>query len=827
MEKKSLSINEEDILALDKIIELVRDFSEKNPIKKVKFNFNKIKDKISKLKHEENGKKYNIFKKIIKRIELIIWKEIFPKVYYIVGGHGGVIIDNTGFCEFDSPEFALKRLIERMNLAIETKMPYNIEVAICCIEWLKNQYHKGIVEFLDLFKKGRFEVINPSYSQPYNLIIGEESNIKQFEYGLKVLNELGLDCKIYYCSEVSLHPQIPQILKGFNIEFCSLRTRLLGTCPTSNSGKISWVGLDNSTITTITDQSGVFNGEFWHGTFFKEIPDLLFQAVSRPFMKHLIFSSIEDFINPLPFQEEIWRISTFSEIFGKFVSCSELFEIIKTDGEFKYGRDEFSLGEYIFIQSELFLNNKKCEVALISAEIVNCILGRLNGEPNDSLLDQLWKRFLLTQAHDNYAVPYTRPGDYSAQQLSKIEYEKLKITAEKIAISDLSIKIQKEIIKSCENFISESLKKFINFLIENSKSKKENVLDLFVLNPTIYTRQDIVSIPLQLENASKRVLVDEKGEFLDFIYQDSIIKFIPNMPSMGYKIYSLIEQGQQVFNSDHNFLYDIVILEDNQTIEVRFKNCEVYRLKLGSSYDYTLSLIDQIQNEIENKFVIQGEIRNKNFSIEITQYNGVNRLEFVLNSELLKEIIVIPSFKILKSLINYPFGIEETKRSNIQTLDFLWLVGEDKSILYIQKNSQQFIINRRDFEIQNLIKKKGIYEFSISILHDLNFHSAYQQLNAYKFKLLGSKIHGNHDYVKKSDSMLSINPELTLINLWTRDKNSFLRILNPSNEQKKVKILGSLIKDSLEEIDFNNNPIKKLKKKKLVIEAWKILNLKI
>jgi len=130
MEKKSLSINEEDILALDKIIELVRDFSEKNPIKKVKFNFNKIKDKVSKLKHEENGKKYNIFKKIIKRIELIIWKEIFPKVYYIVGGHGGVIIDNTGFCEFDSPEFALKRLIEKMNLAIETKMPYNIEVDV-------------------------------------------------------------------------------------------------------------------------------------------------------------------------------------------------------------------------------------------------------------------------------------------------------------------------------------------------------------------------------------------------------------------------------------------------------------------------------------------------------------------------------------------------------------------------------------------------------------------------------------------------------------------------------------------------------------------------
>ncbi|GAH07619.1 unnamed protein product, partial [marine sediment metagenome] len=160
--------------------------------------------------------------------------------YYIFGGHGGVIINNIGFCEFDSPEFAMKRLIERMKLAIKTRMPYNIEVALCCFEWLKNQYPNKISEFIKRFKQGRFEIINPSYSQPYNLIIGEESNIKQFEYGLKVLNELGLDCRIYYCSEVSLHPQIPQILKGFNIDFCSLRTRLLGTCPSTNSGKISF-----------------------------------------------------------------------------------------------------------------------------------------------------------------------------------------------------------------------------------------------------------------------------------------------------------------------------------------------------------------------------------------------------------------------------------------------------------------------------------------------------------------------------------------------------------------------------------------------------------
>ena len=826
MKNNIFRISNEDILALDSIIELVKDFLEKNPIMQVKVNFNKIKDKINGLKSKAKEEKYKSFRKILKKIELIIWKEIQPKIYHIIGGHGGIIINDMGFCEFDDPQFALRRLTERLKLAIETKMPYHIEIAVFCLEWLKNHYSETFSEFIKYFRKGRIEIINPSYSQPYNLIIGEESNIKQFEYGLKALNLLGLDCKIYYCSEVSYHPQIPQILKGFKIDFCSLRTRLLGTCPTSHSGKINWVGLDNTIITTITDQPSVFNGEFWHGAYYQEIPDLLFQAVSRPFMNHLIFSSIEDFINPLPFQEEVWRISQISEIFGNFVSCSELFEMIKIDGEFKYCRDNFSLGEYIFIQSELFLNNKKCEIALISAEILNCILGGVNGDSNDSLLDELWKRFLLTQAHDNYAVPYVQPGDYSARQLSKIEYERLKLPKEKITISDLSIKIQIEIINACENFICESLKSIIDFLIDMSKSKKENAIDLFVLNPTIYTRQDIISIPLELKNASKRLLVDEKGESLDFIYQDSIIKFISKIPSMGYKIYSLIEKEQTENGSDHNFLYDIIILEDDQTIEIRFKNHEVCRLKLGSSYDYKLSVIKQVQNEIENKFIIQGEIRNTTFTIEIYQYKEVNRLEFVLNSEFLEEIIITPSFKILESLINYPFGIEETKRSKIQTLDFLWLIGEDKSILYIQKNSQQFMINRNNFEIRNSIKKKGKYEFSISILHDRNFNSAYRQVITYKFKLLGTAIQGNHDYLKRSDSWISINPEISLINLWRRDNGSFLRILNPSNEIKKCTIDGTLILEDLKEVDFNYKVTKELRNKTSIIGAWKIQNLK-
>jgi hypothetical protein len=829
MTREDYKLKIEDIIALEKVLELIKRFSEKNPIRKSNVNFDRFENKINKLKtgiNKEN--KIDTFRVILKKLKTIIRKEIFPEIYYIVGGHGGVIIDNMGFCEFDSPQFALECLVERMNAAILTNIPYHIEVAICCLEWLRNHYPNKIKNFIELFKKGRFEIINPAYSQPYNLVIGEESNIKQLEYGLKELNLMGLDCNMYYCSEVSLHPQIPQILNGFNIGFCSLRTRLLGTCPTSNSGVISWVGLDNSQINTITDHPGIFNGEFWHGTFYREFPDLLFQAVSRPFMRHIIFSSIEDFIMPLPYQDEIWSLSRFSEIFGKFVSCSELLKLIKSEGEFKFCRDDFTLGEYMFVESELFLNNKKSEIAIITAELINCILGVGNEKSNDILLDELWKNLLLTQAHDNYVVPYVRTGDYSAQQLSKEEYQRLEIESERIPISELSIKLLKDIQIKCKAFLIENLQTIANSLIKNSKNKRDNKIDLFIFNPTNFTRQDIVTVPLKLENSSDIVLIDENGETVDFIYQDSKIKFIPKIPSIGYHIYSLNEEIQKSISSNSNikFFYDIRISNDKQTIEIIYKNNRVYELKFGSSYPYRLSIIKQNQNNIDSKHVIKGEIGNKIFNIEIIQYNGVNRLEFILNSELLEKIIIRPSFKILESFVNYPFGIEVTKRSNIQALDFIWLLGEDISILYIQKNSQKFIINRKNFEIQNLIKKKGMYEFSISILHDKDFCSAYQQMNSYKFNLLGVQIQGNHEYVKKTDTLISITSDIVLINLWRRDKDFFLRLLNPSNKKKEIYIHGSMIKDNLKEIDFNHNLIKKLNNNKTSFGPWKIKTFK-
>jgi hypothetical protein len=825
----NFKIFREDLIALEKVLELINLFYDKNLIRKSKYDFEKLKRRIYKLKESSDSTSQSSIKKfkyILKRLRSIIKRDCIPDIYFLVGGHGGIIIQDIGFCEFDSPLYTFDKLIANMNLARKNQIPYNLEIATYCLEYLNKKYPEKFSKFLELVNKEQFEIINPSYSQPYNLIIGAESNVKQFEYGLRVLKKLGLKNNIYYCSEVSLHPQIPQILKNFKINYGSLRTRIFGTTPSSHSGLINWVGLDNTKIMAITEQSGIYNGEYWHRAFYQEIPNLLFQAVSRPFMKYIIYSSIEDCVNPLPLQEEIWRISKFSDLLGKFISFSDLINRIKIDGEFKYKRDHFYLGEEIFNKSNLFLNNNKCEAKLLIAEILNSILSLFNDDSEDEFFEQSWHKLLLTQAHDNYAVPFIKTGDYSAQHLTRKDFIDLDITTERISISELSISIQNEIQKENEKFIKKSLIKISNHLEKKSEDNKNKIVDFFIFNPTIYNRKDIVNIPIKLENPLNYVLLNDQSKSVHFAYSDSVMKFIPEVQPMGYVIYSLKETDKINLQANSNFLYDITISNDQKVIEIKFDNLKVYELKFKTIQDYRLNKIKEKEDNIEKITLIEGKLKSKTFNLKIVQYNDLNRLEFQINAIYLEELILTPAFQILKTYIDYPFGIEETKRTKIQSLNLLGLIGDKKGVIYLQRNSQLFKIDRETFEIRNVFRRNGIYEISISILNKIDFYSLYREIYLYKLRLLGIVSSEHSRFIKKSDSFFSIKPPIILTNLWRRTNNNYLRILNPDLKENMILLEGKLLKKSLKLIDFNYNILEKYDNKESIIKPWEIQTFK-
>ncbi len=800
----------EDIKALNSIFDLFLIFINKFPIRKPRFNCDKFRGKLDVIeqKFQQNEEiTRREFVNLLNKLKSTIHKVIVPELLYIVGWHGGIIINDIGFCEFDNPSDSLDRLLKSIRKANDNQMPYNLEVAVSCLEWLNERYPENFEEFLKLFKSGKCEIINPSYSQPYNLIIGPESNIKHFEYGLKNLKKIGLDSNMYYCSESSIHPQIPQILKNFNIKYASLRTRLLGINPTANSPHIGWIGLDNTSLDAIVDQSGIFNGEYWHGTFFQELPNLLFQAVARPFMKKIVYSSLEDFMNNMPYQEEVWRMSKFSNIFGKFLSLAEFFELTEKEGDFKYIRDEFRLSDNLFLSSKLFLYNKNSEILISISEILNSILSYFNKESKDTFFEQLWEKLLPNQAHDCYVVPHLRSGEYSQIQLSMEELRNINLTKNPNTISEWSIQIHKEIQDTCTSQMNVALSEIAKEILKEQINPEIHPNTLFVFNPTPYSRRDIISFPLHQKNFHR--------------------KFIAEVPGFGYKIYSTSEEHNKIPKSKPIFFYELKLLDNFKKIGVIYKEKLVYELSFLLLIPYDLELKEKYRNDVEEKYIFIGNAKNQSFKVEIVQFSGINRLEIILETNNKNHVILTPKVNIQKSLINYPFGIEETRRRKIQTLDFIWLKGISEQIIYIQKNSQRFEINQENFELNNILYDKGRYEFAIVVTDKRDFLSVLEFVNSYYFRLLGISINELRGINDEEQSFLSIEPPLPIVFLWRRKTGLYLRTYNPTNEEIDIKIDGILVGNQIKEVDFLLKELGSLKSNQTKIKPWKIKTFKL
>ncbi len=343
-----------------------------------------------------------------------------PNIYLAFGIHGNILFPDNGYCEFDDVKKASEYLQRWAIQTGKTKespkqwkdaFPVGFEVGICSLEELSK-----IQPIWDVLKEQSVEFINPLYSQPYLRQIGEESNWRQFEYGINSLESHGLKVEVFSSSEHALHPQLPQLLSDFGINYAHATARLAGGAPTNYLPKVSWMGLDGSKITAIVSQSGLPNGSVWHGRIFEDFPSLIFLAVARPDLKDVVYTNIEDFANPFPGSAEIAahirdleRQRIYLRGFKTLVSNSAL----SVFREIKWGIDEFPIK---LMRSKLISEARKCEDELIQTEAMDALLAGYNKESQESLLKEAWKLLLIAENHDAYVVPFTTPGLYSVMQ---------------------------------------------------------------------------------------------------------------------------------------------------------------------------------------------------------------------------------------------------------------------------------------------------------------------------------------------------------------------------------------------------------------------------
>ncbi len=342
-----------------------------------------------------------------------------PDIYLLHGIHGNVLFHDVGYCEFDDPARAWQHLHHWCDMTLQAKgdpkswrgcFPVGFEVGIASLEELAKKE-----PVWPLFKEVGAEIINPLYSQPYLRHCGEESTIRQFETGLDIMARNGLVANVFASSEHSLHPQLPQLLKGFGIEFAFATARLAGGAPASYQPKVEWEGVDGTVVPAIAQQSGLSNGHTWHGKFFEELPGLIFNAVARPDLPAVVYANIEDFANPMPGSETIAdHVADLERARIHFCSFSSMANApLPISRRVKWSIEDFPIRP---MESRLVPLARRCEDFMILVEAADALLFALGYPTHEGLLGDAWKHLLMAQNHDAYIVPFTVPGLYSELQ---------------------------------------------------------------------------------------------------------------------------------------------------------------------------------------------------------------------------------------------------------------------------------------------------------------------------------------------------------------------------------------------------------------------------
>lgn len=433
------------------------------------------------------------------------------EAYFVDGFHGGI----WGHYPEGYTQYMLSLLEEnpdwRLNLEIE---PETWDRA----KRIDNANYVKLQDLLaDTSHLAKVEYVNPSYAQSYLYNTPGESIIRQFSYGIDMLEDHfpGIEFVTYSSEEPCFTSSLPQILKSFGIRYASLKNpnTCWGGYTRAHGGElVNWIGPDGTSIPTVPRYE-----------FEKLKPESTWETIgnanSHEYVKAAFDYGVE---HPLGMclQDAGWEWGTWLK--GDYYKPSiyttwrNYFENVvdfknSTDWHVDQEDIQVSLVWGSQVLQKLAQQVRVAENNMIQAEKIASINNIENGTayPSDEI-DSGWKSLLLAQHHDCWIVPYNgKKGDTWADKV--------------VDWTDNSNTVSERIIRKGD--VSEG-----NFL------KIYNTLGT--------DRSEFVEILLpEGADPSKTIVTDGQGKRIPFqtdMSGDSpIIVFKAWAPAFGYNVYQL------------------------------------------------------------------------------------------------------------------------------------------------------------------------------------------------------------------------------------------------------------------------------------------------
>lgn len=350
---------------------------------------------------------------------LALSSSVLAKRRFIVdGSHAGILFGDVGYEELDDPALAAQKLFQLLELASDTGAGFSIEFGMSTLAEMTRLLPGFGPRLAKAVGPGkRLEVVNGTYSQPYPLTIGWESNLRQFEVGLRACESL-VDLRpwIYAAQEFGHHPQMPQILTGFGFRAATLRVRLCGEVPKCGLPLIQWAADDGTTIRCLTTLESVPTGDECGGLFYDGV-GRAFGALMSAEAGYGVFNNLEDVVYPVDGREDVLRCPERDRILGEFCTYSEVFDRLGSEPALEVRFPAAGFRVRRFAVADLFHAVKEAEARLVTAEALEAfaaVLGLDLGLKEG--LNQAWRSLLLAENHDSFAVPDHTPGTYTVER---------------------------------------------------------------------------------------------------------------------------------------------------------------------------------------------------------------------------------------------------------------------------------------------------------------------------------------------------------------------------------------------------------------------------
>ena len=280
------------------------------------------------------------------------------------------------------------------------KLHLNFDFSGVELEDMGKLYPKMAARMKEFVKKGRISFVNGTYSQPHLQILSIESAIRQYQYGIQVIEDLvGYKVTSYSAQEPGFSPQLPQILRAFGFKTSTSSDFPYGVKLERGQIQhwdrrwewlegddiINWKGLDGTMIPIwlktrgyLTDK--LYANEMQHG----EIRCTRLR-VDMPDMKAVSAEWIAD----------VERYCDFAQL------DLTLEQMIKENPPYSIGEIDSNYAYTEGIDAEeLSRANVRAESALLSLEALESFIPA--GKKFD--YDSGWKTILKSQHHDAYWV---------------------------------------------------------------------------------------------------------------------------------------------------------------------------------------------------------------------------------------------------------------------------------------------------------------------------------------------------------------------------------------------------------------------------------------